>query len=205
MKINNRSSLPILILAVIIAACTAKGDDPGWEFSPNMYHAVPYDPLKQVTDESAGTWVSSLDNGVGEYYSSNPNNPFGMNMLLPPPNTVPRGKYLPYRIPKDSIELAARVLSNPLDSTSAVIDEGKILYDKFCDHCHGNSGMGDGLVGQTFAGIPPYNSRAVQDISEGQIFHVITLGKGRMGAHGSQISVDDRWKIVRYVQVLQQQ
>ena len=35
---------------------------------------------------------------------------------------------------------------------------------------------------------------------------VITKGKGRMGAHGSQIPVETRWKIVHYVkQVIQGQ
>ena len=63
--------------------------------------------------------------------------------------------------------------------------------------------MGDGLVGQKIAGVPAYNSRAVQNVPEGHIFHVITHGKGRMWPHGSQVSIEDRWKIVRYVQVLQ--
>ena len=34
---------------------------------------------------------------------------------------------------------------------------------------------------------------------------VITHGKGRMWGHGSQISIEDRWKIVKYVQTLQKQ
>jgi hypothetical protein len=44
---------------------------------------------------------------------------------------------------------------------------------------------------------------ALKGISEGHIFHVITHGKGLMWAHGSQISVEDRWKIARYVKTLQ--
>ena len=123
------------------------------------------------------------------------------------PNTVRRSEkgYLPYRLPKDSIELAARILTNPLDSTEAVISQGKVLYTRMCRHCHGDQGMGDGLVGKVFLGVTPYTSRSVKDKPEGHVFHVITHGKGRMGSHASQLSVDDRWKIVRYVQVLQNQ
>ena len=200
--------LLILSLAVMLVSCFgAGGDDPGKEYAPNMYHAVPYEPLKQITDESAGGWVSSIDDGVGEYYSSNPNNPYGMNMREPVPNTVRRSDrgYLPYRIPKDSIELAARVLKNPLDSTETVISQGKVLYSRMCIHCHGSQGMGDGLVGKVFLGVTPYTSRTVKDKPGGHIFHVITHGKGRMGSHASQLSVDERWQIVRYVQVLQNQ
>ena len=201
-------NLLILFLPVVLVSCfTAGGEDPGTEYAPNMYHAVPYEPLKQIKDKSAGNWVSSIDNGVGEYYSSNPNNPYEMNVREPVPNTVRRSEkgYLPYRLPKDSIELAARILTNPLDSTEAVISQGKVLYTRMCRHCHGDQGMGDGLVGKVFLGVTSYTSRSVKDKPEGHVFHVMTHGKGRMGSHASQLSVDDRWKIVRYVQVLQNQ
>jgi hypothetical protein len=35
--------------------------------------------------------------------------------------------------------------------------------------------------------------------SEGELFHSITVGFGVMGAHGSQITEQDRWKIVHYI------
>ena len=170
-----------------------------------MYHPVSYEPLKQITDKNAGMWVNSSENpDVGEYYSSNPNNPFGMNMREPVANTIRRGDFIPYRIPKDSFALAERVLKNPLDSTAAIVDEGKVLFTRFCSHCHGD-GITPGKVGEVYAGVPSYSSAAIKDKKEGHIFHVITYGKGRMGAHGSQLSVEERWKIVRYVQILQKQ
>ncbi len=198
--------LLIPVLGASLVSCTTKNNDPGTEYAPNMYHSVAYEPLTQITDKDAGNWVSSLDNGVGEYYSSNPNNPFEMNVRVPPPNTVPRNDYgyLPYRIPKDSLD-AASLVKNPLDSTKAIVDQGKILYGRYCQHCHGDKGMGDGLVGQVYLGIPAYNSPTIVDKSEGHIFHVITMGKGRMNSHASQVSVTERWAIVRYVQTLQKQ
>jgi len=125
-------------------------------------------------------------------------------MREPVPNTVKRDYYLPYRIPKDSLDLAA-VVKNPLEDSEEVLKEGKILYTRYCIQCHGEKGMGDGLVGKVYKGVTAYNSRAVKDKTEGHIFHVITHGKGRMWAHGSQISVENRWKIVKYVQTLQKQ
>ncbi|WP_346752863.1 c-type cytochrome [Splendidivirga corallicola] len=200
-------SYSFLLGLVILMACGADGDNQGTEYAPNMYHAVSYEPLKQITDKDAGNWVSSLDDGQGEYYSSNPLNPYGMNMREPVANTVRRSKngYLPYRIPKDSLSLAATSLKNPLDSTAAVINDGKVLYGKFCGHCHGENGKADGKVAEVFGGVPVYSSPAVKNLSEGHIFHVITHGVRRMGAHGSQLSIEERWKIVRYVQVLQKQ
>jgi len=195
----------VFTLSLMLLSCSADKDNPGVEYAPNMYHSTPYEPLSQVTDKEIGSWLdSNPDDNHGEFYNSNPYNPYGMTMRDPVPNTVKRSSYLPYRIPKDSLELAA-FIKNPLASTEEVLKEGKVLYTRYCIHCHGEKGMGDGLVGIAYKGVTAYNSRAVKNRSEGEIFHVITHGKGRMWAHGSQVSIENRWKIVKYVQTLQKQ
>jgi mono/diheme cytochrome c family protein len=195
----------VFTLSLMLLSCSADKDNPGVEYAPNMYHSTPYEPLSQVTDKEIGSWLdSNPDDNHGEFYNSNPYNPYGMTMRDPVPNTVKRSSYLPYRIPKDSLELAA-FIKNPLASTEEVLKEGKVLYTRYCIHCHGEKGMGDGLVGIAYKGVIAFNSRAVKNKSEGNIFHVITHGKGRMWAHGSQVSIENRWKIVKYVQTLQKQ
>ena len=195
----------VFTLSLMLLSCSADKDNPGVEYAPNMYHSTPYEPLSQVTDKEIGSWLdSNPDDNHGEFYNSNPYNPYGMTMRDPVPNTVKRSSYLPYRIPKDSLELAA-LIKNPLATTEEVLKEGKVLYTQYCNHCHGEKGMGDGLVGIAYKGVTAYNSRAVKNRSEGEIFHAITHGKGRMWAHGSQVSIENRWKIVKYVQTLQKQ
>ncbi|UXP34151.1 cytochrome c [Reichenbachiella agarivorans] len=206
MKLNTYiKGIAIVAGAYILTSCAAGVDNTGVEYAPQMYHSVPYEGLAQVTDKEAGRWLTSQEGGDAEFYTSNPNNPHGMNMREPVANTVRRGDALPYRIPKDSLELAGRVVTNPLPDSEEVLAEGKVLFTRFCWHCHGDAGLGDGPVGQKFKGVTPYNSRAVKDKPEGHIFHVITYGKGRMGSHASQLSIEERWKIVRYVQTLQKQ
>lgn len=197
----------VITFCIFLVACGAKGDRTGYEYAPQMYHSVPYEGLSQVTDEQAGQFISNREDGKGEFFNSNPHNPNRMNMRQPPENTVSRNRYglLPYNIPKDSLELAARLLKNPLPDDRAVLAEGLELYKRFCTHCHGATGGGDGLVGQVYMGITPYNSAAVKDKTEGHIYHVITHGKGRMNSHASQLAPMERWKIVRYVQTLQKQ
>lgn len=205
---HNINCALFLILGGFLVACGAKGDKTGYEYAPQMYHSVPYDGLTQITEEDQGRLVSNREDGKGEFYNSNPYNPHGMNMRQPPANTVSRNQYgiLPINIPKDSFDLAAQVLKNPLpENDEAVLVDGKLLYERFCIHCHGATGQGDGLVGQVYLGVTAYNSAAVKDRAEGHIYHVITHGKGRMLAHGSQLSPMERWKIVRYVQTLQKQ
>jgi len=209
--------LPSLLVglsaAVMLSSCTASGDNPGREYAPNMYHSVAYEPYSQITDWNAGRWVTSIEypvdsiygSGHAEYYNSNRFNLNKMNMRDPAPNTVSRNKHgwLPYRLGKDSLAFAAATMKNPLDSTAAIVAEGKALYEMYCDHCHGPKGAGDGKVADKYAGVPNYKSDALKNITEGHIFHVITHGKGLMWAHGSQISPEDRWKIAKYVKTLQ--
>ena len=208
----------------ILAGCGASGDDTGTEYAPNMYHSVPYDPFTQITDEDAGRWVTSIDypdmpgddEGHAEYFNSNMFNLNRMNMRTPPANTVKRNAqgWLPYRLPNDSTGLRmADRLRNPLDSTAQVVAAGKVLYEMYCDHCHGPKGAGDGKVAQgvtvegqqksAYAGVPSYQSDALKNITEGHIFHVITYGKNLMWPHGSQVEPEDRWKIAKYVKTLQ--
>lgn len=208
----------------LLAGCSASGDNPGWEYAPNMYHSVPYDPFTQITDPDAGRWVTSIDypdmpgddKGHAEFFNSNMFNPHRMNMRTPPPNTVKRNAYgwLPYRLPSDTtgLRLASR-LKSPFETTPEVLAEGKALYLTYCEHCHGAKGEGEGKVAQgvtvegqqkgAYAGVPNYKADALKNMTEGHIFHVITYGKNLMWPHGSQIEPADRWKIAKYVKELQ--
>jgi hypothetical protein len=205
MNLNKIYTTVLLGGSIALIGCKAGGDNQGLEYAPNMYHSVAYEPLKQIKNKEAGLWVNSSEDEIGEYYSSNPYNPNEMNMREPVANTVRRGKYLPYRLHKDSLALAARIMLNPLDSSKEVLDEGKRLYAIFCTHCHGDKGTTPGLVGEKYAGVPSYQSPALVNMTEGHVFHVLSRGKGRMPSHASQLSIEERWQLARYVQVLQKQ
>jgi cytochrome c len=108
-----------------------------------------------------------------------------------------------YDIDKNSLSAAETSLSNPIPWSEKTEDEGKVLYERNCQHCHGASGAGDGKVAAKYKGVPNYASDAYKNMNSGHIFHVITHGKGRMWAHGAQVSPEERWKIVHYVHRLQ--
>lgn len=195
----------VVLVVVFVVGCTAKGDDPGVEYAPQMYHSIAYEPLTQIKDKNIGDWLDANPaDGHGEFYNSNPYNAHDMTMRVPVAGTVRRGQYLPYRVEKDDVESAA-LLVNPYEGNADIVPQGKVLYERFCEHCHGGQGQGDGLVGQVLLGVPKYNVGATKELPAGHIFHVITHGIRRMGAHGSQLSEDERWKIVLYVQTLQNQ
>jgi len=192
----------------LMAGCKAGGDNQGLEYAPQMYHSVAYEPLTQIQDETTkGNLISNREDGKGEYFNSNINNPNGMNMREPVANTVPRNKqgYLPYRLKAFELEQAA-LIKNPVESSEEVLKRGEVLFLQYCSACHGKTGQGDGKVGDVIGGVANLTGGAYVNLPEGHIFHVITKGKGRMGAHGSQIPEESRWKIVHYVkQVIQGQ
>jgi mono/diheme cytochrome c family protein len=167
-----------------------------------MYNSVGYEPMTQLQGDT------------------NKINPYGMNMRLPVEGTVSRKKYtgadslkkaflaqelLAKTVPSDSISYSEALLKNPLAATPENIEAGKLQYERFCQHCHGEGGKGDGLVAKAYKGVPVYSSDALKDVNDGHIYHVITHGKGRMWPHASQISSENRWKIVLYVHELQKQ
>lgn len=173
----------ILFASVLTTACN-DANNPGLEYAPQMYESLPYDPLRQV--------------------DANTVNPMGINERTPAVGTVPRGKLNYFdHIGKDSVTIAERVLRNPLPYTKANLEEGKVLYTRNCQHCHGEQGDGQGPVGVKFKGVPNYSTGAYATMNEGHIYHVIQWGKGRMMPHGSQVNPEERWKIAMYVRVLQ--
>ncbi|AWW31536.1 cytochrome c [Echinicola strongylocentroti] len=183
-----------------VVSCGASGDDQGLEYAPQMYHSVAYEPLTQIQNEEAGSWLSNREDEKGEFYNSNIYNPHSMNMREPAPNTVARNKYdmLPYRLGVADLA-ASDSIANPVELNDQVLAAGEQLFMQYCLPCHGAGGEGDGKVGEVIGGVANLKGGAYINLTEGHIFHVITHGKGRMGAHASQISPERRWKIVHYV------
>jgi mono/diheme cytochrome c family protein len=139
-------------------------------------------------------------------FAPNPNFPDGLTLRLPPSGTIARGQMpLPYQAtPEDAIR-AGLVLRNPFsEKDDRRQARGGVVFSNFCQVCHGPLGLGDGPVTQ--GGFPPPPSlltdRALR-MPEGQMFHVLTYGQGRMPAVAAQLSPDDRWCALLHVRELQ--
>ncbi len=110
----------------------------------------------------------------------------------------------PYPNTQEGYDQAGLELRSPIPFTQASVDQGKVIYDKFCTHCHGATGSGDGPVVSKGGHPPPTAySGPLKDLPEGKIFHSITYGKGMMGSHAGQLNKEERWLVTRYVQYLQ--
>ena len=124
----------------------------------------------------------------------------GFGMRMPVAETVMRGS-LPYAI--DSEDKAGGLV-NPLPRSEKVLNQGKHVFENYCSVCHGI--LGDGATSLTAAyGAKPANlvSRAIIELPDGKIHHVIMVGKNAMPSYASDLSEDERWAAVHYVRVLQ--
>jgi len=178
--INLKTFAVAAVAALGLSSCSNAPNSPGYEFMPDMYRSP------------------SL-----EYYSTHTlNGDTLMSAKKPVAGTIARG-HMPGIPAGIDYEKSALYLKNPIALNDAMMKDAEALYGKFCVHCHGDAGKGDGKVGLKLPGAPPAYDGALKNLPEGKIFYSITHGKGMMGAHDSQLSVEERWKLVHYVQKLQ--
>ena len=175
--------------ASVISSCS-NNRSTGLEFARNMYDPIAYNPDQ-----------------------ANKNFKDGITAQSPPAGTVPVGfvNIGAYPNTPEGYQAAGASLANPLPVSIPTLEEGKTLYLNMCSHCHGLEGKGDGSIVNLgkFPAPPSYatgnSSRggAMKDLTDGKIYHTITNGVNLMGSHKSQLSPEQRWKIVMYVHELQ--
>lgn len=168
----------ILLLAPLAMACNAGPDDPGVMYMPEMVVSTAYDA-----------------------HDRNPILPNGMTLQAPPEGTCPQN-FEPYHYGADEAAQAAEV-ANPIAPDDAAIARGRAQFETFCLVCHGARGDGDGPVVPPFPNPPSFHAERTMTMSDGQIFHAITHGKGLMPSYAAQVHTDDRWRIIHYLRTLQ--
>jgi mono/diheme cytochrome c family protein len=140
-------------------------------------------------------------------FSANDNFADGLTLRLPPAGTIARGQMpFPYKAtPEDAVRAGLKE-HNPFTSKDEKrLARGGVVFSNFCQVCHGPFGQGDGSV--TLGGFPSPPSLTAEranQMPDGQMFHVLTRGQGRMPSVAPQLSQDDRWCAILYVRQLQQ-
>ncbi|MBI5083386.1 MAG: cytochrome c [Acidobacteria bacterium] len=96
------------------------------------------------------------------------------------------------------------VARNPEPLTKEVLLRGQNKFNVYCSPCHDRTGSGRGIVPAKATWIPGnmHDDRVVNFV-DGEIFHVITMGRRSMPGYRFQIQEKDRWAIVAYVRALQ--
>ena len=98
---------------------------------------------------------------------------------------------------------AAAKLKNPVPANAASIASGKQLYDKHCAGCHGDTGKGDGAMGEELNPKPAnlVDADWKHGSTDGEIFVVIRDGVKNSGmkGFGKKLTAHQMWDIVNYV------
>lgn len=105
-----------------------------------------------------------------------------------------------------NIPATARTETSPLKVDDTVIANGKKLFSSKCQRCHGASGKGDGPDGDPAHAddMNLTNPARAQANPDGIVFYKIWNGRSspKMPTFSEEISKEQAWTIVAYVQTL---
>lgn len=162
--------LGMAMLLLLNACSPAKGDHPGDEYMPDMYHSIAYEanyedyywyntwgskeeyykvakprePINGTVPRGYAGMANATGESQEQLYAQTLDGNNGINAIAVPVNgSVP----YPYENNEDERTRAtAEILKNPYPITEEGLAKGKELYDIFCGICHGESGNGIGYL-----------------------------------------------------------
>lgn len=212
----------IFLGAYLLSGCKpAKGDHPGTEYMPDMFHSIAF----QANLEDYyyyNTWSSRED----YYKMAKPRKPvagtipfgeFGIKqgdysdaMKDAVKNLSPSGS-VPFHYPntEEAREQAiAEITTNPFPITEEALSVGKSLYTIYCGICHGNNADGMGYLVRDDGGKYPVaptilRSGAFADTTAGAYIFAIQHGKNVMGSYADKLSYKERWDVIHFIRSLQ--
>jgi len=141
----------------------------------------------------------------------------GISSQMPVPGTIPQlppiqtpnGPVYPF---EDSPINTGRVPGvtnfvevNPLSINGELLKRGQQRYTINCSPCHGQLGDGNGITKKigAMAIVGNLHERRIVEMTDGELFYVITNGRNNMGSYGPTVTTEDRWAIVAYLRALQ--
>lgn len=187
-----------LIVSTIIAVVSCSGKrEPGRVYMPDMAYSRAYESY--AYRDSAIFTMNPADAGHKIFYNN-----------LPPAGTIKRGELFPFNVPNDSNGLLnlSNQVTNPLGplNTADSIEAGR-LFNINCAVCHGAKAEANGPLAAKVGGVKSIISAVqgtpgVAPFSDGRIFYIMEYGQNNMGSYASQLSREQRWRIIQYIRTL---
>ncbi|MBI3909890.1 MAG: cytochrome c [Armatimonadetes bacterium] len=160
-------------------------------------------------DPTKPNWALPTQMATSPAYKAQSSNPVFVNqatMQTPVEGTLPRGAHAFHYAQTDADrKQAGKELANPFQPTPETLQRGQRVFQTFCLVCHGESGRGDGPIIPKFPNPPNFLSAQSRQLSDGEMFHTITLGRKKMASYAAQVPWDDRWRVILYIRSLQNQ
>lgn len=179
-----RTSILALSAAAIVTSCDTSPEHPGYIYFPDMTYSQAYETM--TPNEIL---ADSQTQQLGVY------------------GAIPRG-FQPFHFANTISDYAraATELINPVAATKENIEAGKYFFNIYCAICHGEGGEGNGHIVQLekFPAPPTYFNDYMLALEDGKMFFSIHYGKGLMGSYASQLTQEERWKVILYINKLQE-
>lgn len=130
----------------------------------------------------------------------------GRSSRLPVEGTVARGSAFVESPLSTGMEEGSTnfVAAIPMQVTAELMAKGAERYQIFCAPCHSPTGDGNGITKPFGMGVVAnlHDARIIQ-MTDGEIYHVITQGRNLMMPYDAQLSIEERWAVVAYLRALQ--
>lgn len=188
-----------LSMATVFIGCKDKRE-PGRAYMPDMAYSRAYESY--ASRDSA---IFTMDpNSAGHKIFFN---------NLPPAGTLKRRELFPFTVAFDNsfstidsnVSLKSQLASvkNPLEPlTGKELEEAGRLFNINCAVCHGAKAEANGPLAPKIGGVKSIVA-ASPGYSDGRIFYIMEYGQGNMGSYASQLSREQRWRIVQYIRTLE--
>jgi hypothetical protein len=126
---------------------------------------------------------------IRDYQMSFPNIPTGTQPV-----------HAPERLPSPS---QATQLRNPLARNAENLARAQVYYTYYCVFCHGDSGAGDGPVGQSYIPRPAdLRSGKIAAYRDGELLRSMLIGVGHEPVLERVVAPEHRWYLVLFLRSL---
>ena len=97
-------------------------------------------------------------------------------------------EFPPWDVPPEANEI-----ENPVEPDKKSLEAGKAFYDFNCKACHGESGLGDGVIPSG-----DFTAKKFTDQTDGAIFYKLQQGRGQMPSFKAAPETE-LWNVINYI------
>ena len=91
-------------------------------------------------------------------------------------------------------------IANPIAADQVSVDQGKQLYQRECENCHGKTGLGDGPEAADLdKKVPDFTNADMWAQTDGAIRWKIRAGRRPMPSFKKMLSKDEIWHVTNYL------
>ncbi len=133
----------------------------------------------------------------------------GRASRAPVPGTIAQGQLKDDDLFYTGVVNNMYVGRNPLPIDKDLLVHGRRKFETYCSPCHSRTGGEVGIVGKRLlasgqAWLPTnLQDDRVKQMTDGEIFTIVTNGRRSMHGYKYQVAERDRWAIIAYLRALQ--